>query len=407
MNPTASPQPATRPIPFSAWFALCVGTASVFANMYSTQAILPLLGRAFAVPPATAGLTVSVVVLAVALGSLIAGPLSDRVGRKPVMTTVSALLVIPTLLSAIAPSFGSLLVFRALQGLLMPGLTSVAIAYVSEVFPPRRRGAAMGVYVGGQVLGGLLARGASAGIADWLGWREALLFFTPVTALGALLLAFYLPAAPVTGKGMHQPLWAGMRRQLSNGRLLRLCLVGFALFFSFIGTFTYLPYYLTAAPFKLPTASLGLVYLVWLGGIFSPIAGVLASRLGREAVLTASLTLACFGMLLTLTHSLPILMVGLALQAIGQFTAIPCANLLVGEAAGEAKGSGAALYLCIYYLGGSLGAVAPGILWQHWAWPGVIALCLTLALIALSTGGLMLRATHRPVPVIRQVARVA
>jgi YNFM family putative membrane transporter len=376
--------------------------------MYSTQAILPVLGHAFAVPPATAGLTVSVVVLSVAIGSLIAGPLSDRLGRKPVMTAVSALLVLPTLLVALAPSFASLVVFRGLQGLLMPGLTSVAIAYVSEVFPSRLRGTAMGVYVSGQVLGGLLSRGISAAITDWAGWREALLCFAPLTAIGALLLAFYLPAGAGRKQGSYQPLWAGMRTQLRNRTLLPLCLIGFTLFFSFVGTFTYLPYYLTGSPFHLPTGSLGLVYLVWLGGVLSPVSGALTARLGREVVLTGSLILACLGMTLTLAHILPVVMVGLALQAIGQFTAIPAANLLVGEAAGEAKGSGSALYLCLYYLGGSAGALLPGLLWQHWAWPGVIAICLGLGGIALvSVARLAYSATSATPMAARRAAQVA
>ena len=85
-------------MPSSVWIALFLGTAGVFADMYTTQAILPVLGRAFELPPATAGLTVSAAVLAVAAGSLIAGPLSDRIGRKPVIVGASGLLVVPTLL---------------------------------------------------------------------------------------------------------------------------------------------------------------------------------------------------------------------------------------------------------------------------------------------------------------------
>lgn len=379
---------------YTVWIALFLGTAGVFADMYTTQSILPVLGQAFDLPPATAGLTVSAVVLAVAFGSLVAGPLSDRVGRKPVIVGASAVLVIPTLLCGLAPNFPTLVVLRALQGLFMPGLTSVMIVYVNEQFAARRRGTAMGVYVSGQVLGGLLARFASATLTGLFGWRRALLFFALPTAAGALALARYLPAAP-RQYGHLGARWADVGAHLHNRRLLAICLIGFALFFGFIGTFTYVPYYLTAAPFHVPTASLGLVYLVWATGVFSPVAGTLAARVGRRRAIAASLGLACSGMLITLIPSLPVIVLGLGLLAVGMFTAIPSVNLLIGEVTSVAKGTASAVYLCVYYLGGSVGAVLPGLAWQRFAWPGVVALCLAMALLAQVANGLSARGTRR------------
>jgi len=67
-----------------------LGAAGMFAVTYSTQAILPEIGRTFDVSPAEAGLTVSVVVLALAAGAWIWGPLSDRYGRKHSIVLASA-----------------------------------------------------------------------------------------------------------------------------------------------------------------------------------------------------------------------------------------------------------------------------------------------------------------------------
>src|SRR5215468_6779799 len=106
--------------------ALNFATVAVYSDLYITQPILPLLSRQFHVRPATAGLTVSVVVLMIALVSIPYGSLSDAVGRKPVMVGSLFLLGIPTLLCAIAPSFRFLLLFRALQGALIPGVSAVA-----------------------------------------------------------------------------------------------------------------------------------------------------------------------------------------------------------------------------------------------------------------------------------------
>src|SRR5262249_57742158 len=93
-----------------------------------------LLWGEFQVGRATAGLTISVVVLMIALVSSGYGSLSDAVGRKPVMVTSCVLLAVPTLLCALATTFHMLLFFRALQGLLMPGVTAVAVAFIGDYF---------------------------------------------------------------------------------------------------------------------------------------------------------------------------------------------------------------------------------------------------------------------------------
>ncbi len=186
-------RPEEESMRWGALAALFLATAFIFANMYTTQAILPVLSQDFRVSAPTAGLTVSMLVLAVAFGSLLYGPLSDRIGRKPVMVGVSLLVTLPTLLCGLAPNFAALVVLRAMQGFLMPGLTSVAIPYVNEEFAGKRRGLAMGIYVFGQTIGGLFARSGSALLTGLFSWRIALLAFTLPTLIAALAMWRFLP----------------------------------------------------------------------------------------------------------------------------------------------------------------------------------------------------------------------
>src|SRR5690242_1085205 len=173
--------------------SLFLAPAFVFANMYSTQSILPVLSSAFQISAPTAGLSISVLVLAVAVGSLIYGPISDRIGRKPVMVCASLLVVVPTLLLGSSPNFATLVILRATQGLLMPGLTSVAISYVNEEFSGKGRGLAMGIYVSGLTLGGLFARSGSAALTGIFNWQVALFAFTVPTLVAALCMWRFLP----------------------------------------------------------------------------------------------------------------------------------------------------------------------------------------------------------------------
>ena len=388
------PEERLRP---GALATLFFATAFVFANMYTTQAILPVLSQAFHVSAPTAGLSISMLVLAVAIGSLFYGPLSEVVGRKPVMVGASLLVAIPTLLCAFTPNFTVLVILRALQGLFMPGLTSVAIAYVNEEFAGRWRGLTMGIYVSGQVLGGLFARTGGAALTSIFNWQFAMLAFTPPTVLAALIMWRFLPETrskqsreKKTGvldieKPFLRRTLRDMWQHLHNRRLVGAFIIGFSSFFGFIGIFTYLPYYLSGPHFRLPTIELGLVYLLWLTGICSPAAGILASHIGSRRTLAFSTSLAAIGLLITLIPILPIVIFGLSLLTVGMFSTTPSANLYLGEQARTAKGTAASMYLSLYYIGGSLGGVLPGLALVWIGWTGVVLLCLSMTLIAFAT----------------------
>jgi len=382
---------------------LFLAPAFIFANMYTTQAILPIFSKDFSISAPTAGLTVSLLVLAVAVGSLFYGPLSDRVGRKAVMVGASFLVIIPTLLCGFAPNFATLVVLRTSQGLLMPGLTSVAIPYVNEEFEGKGRGLAMGIYVSGLTLGGLFARVGSAALADWFDWRIAMEAFTLPTLIAAIFLWRFLPETntkkkqptPIThptstshGEFLRQTLH-NMWLHLHNRRLVGAFIIGFTLFFGFIGTFTYLPYYLTGPHFNLPTIALGLVYLLWLTGIFSPAAGTLALRIGSRKAIAFSMGLAAIGLLITLIPILPVVIFGLGVLALGMFATMPAVNLYLGEQATTAKGTAASMYLSFYYFGGSFGAILPGFALEWAGWTGVTLLCLGMVLIAIMSDALL------------------
>src|SRR3954447_7576456 len=150
--------PSDAPSRLRPAIALSLGASSMFANMYATQAILPEIETDLDISPAVAGLSITVVVAAVAVAGWVHGPLSDRVGRARVIVASAALLVIPTALLAAVPDAAALLALRALQGVLMPGLLVVAVPFVAERFTGRAAGAAMGVYTSSLVFGGFVGR---------------------------------------------------------------------------------------------------------------------------------------------------------------------------------------------------------------------------------------------------------
>jgi YNFM family putative membrane transporter len=362
-----------------------LGSAGMFATMYSTQAILPELGREFHVSPAHAGLTVSTVVIAIAAGVWVWGPLSDRIGRRRSILLASGLLVAPTIAAGLAPSFEALLACRALQGLCMPGLLAVGVPYVMEAFGPWLGGRAMGVYVSALVAGGLIGRVGVALLAAAVGWRWAVGGLAVLPAAGLVVMHRSLPDVGAPARSGRRG--GGVAGQLRNGLLLRIALAGGALFFTFVGVFSYVVYRLQAAPFRFGSAVSALIFLLWLLGASGPWAGKLADRIGWRRAALAAIACSGTGVLLSLPDWLPTLALGLALVTVAMFSGVTALQLGVTAAAQVDRGAASAVYFSIYYGSGAFGAYFPGLAWQAWRWNGVAAV--GLGAVALAAASLL------------------
>ena len=362
-----------------------VGAAGMFASMYSTQAILPELSRDFDVSPSRAGLTVSVVVLAVAVGAWLWGPVSDRIGRPRAIRAAAWLLVAPSLGVALAPTFELLLACRVLQGLCMPGLLVAGAPYLFEAFVPRVGTRVMAWYVSALVCGGLVGRVGVALAAGVIGWRAAvgLLALAPLGA--ALAMRRGLPHVDPPARSGR------VLRSLLNPALLAVAAVGGALFFTFVGTFTYVTFRLEEAPFSLDPTTASLVFVLWVIAALGPAVGRLAQRMGWRRLAAVAIALATAGLCLTAIESLVPVVIGLACVAAAMFGGYTATQLGVGDVARTDRGSASALYFSAYYGAGALGAYLPGLAWEAWGWHGVTA----LGLAALGLSAVALAAVSR------------
>ena len=341
----------------------------MFAVTYSTQAILPEIGRAFDISPAEAGLSISVVVLALAVGAWIWGPFSDRVGRKRSIVLASTLLVPPTIAAALAPTFALLLVFRTLQGLCMPGLLTAGVPYVAEAFVPTLGARAMGYYVSSLIAGGLIGRIGVALLADAVGWRLAIGALAVLPLAAAIVMQRSLVDIPgTTARGKT---FCGIRRQLRNRDLLRATVTGTAFFFTFVGCFSYVVYRLERPPFELGPGAGSLVFVLWILGVAGPSIGRLADRIGWQRLGLGAIALAAAGVAVSLPSTLPTLFFGLALITLANFCGVTAAQLGVSEATSVDRGAASAVYFSLYYGIGSLGAYVPGLAWERYGWNGV------------------------------------
>ena len=373
-----------------AFVGFLLGATGMFATMYSTQAILPELSRDFDVSPSRAGLSVSVVVLAVAIGGFAWGPLSDRVGRPRAIRLASLLLVPPTIGVALAPGFEALLVCRTLQGLCMPGLLTVGAPYVVEAFVPRIGARAMGYYVSALVAGGLVGRLGVALASALVGWRVAIGALAVLPLAAAISMRSGLPEPDLPPRG------GGIAQHLTNVRLLGVSIGGGALFFTMVGTFTYITYRLEEPPFSYPAAVASLVFLLWFTGLVGPLAGRIADRIGWRRLALGTVVLSAAGVLLTLPDVLPLLVLGLACIAVRDVHGLHGDPARCRRRRPDRPRCRERPLLRHLLRIGALGAYLPGLAWETWGWPGVASVGAAALAVAAAAFAFAGRPRRRP-----------
>ncbi len=355
-----------------------------FLNVYSTQPLLPLLRETFQASELAVSFTVSATILATALTAPIIGMIAERRGRKKVIVPSLFLLTVPTALAATSTSLGELIFWRFAQGLFVPGIIAVMLAYVNEEWAGRGVGRAMSAYVTGTVLGGFLGRFISGVIAAHWHWRATFLVLAALNLIGAVLVRAWLPLAKNFVRAEHlQQVLDHATDHLRNPRLLANFGMGATVLFAMVGCFTYANFYLAAAPFHLNSAQLGSIFFVYLlGVVITPQSGRFLDHFGFRHTTLLYCAMVIAGLLLTLVKSLPIVIVGLAIFSSGVFVAQAAATVQTGAIAGRARSSAAGLYVAFYYLGGSVGATLTDVFWRWQGWPGCVALLGGVSLVS-------------------------
>ena len=356
--------------------AMVLAGTCTFLNVYCTQPLLPILSHTYHASAAAVSLTVSATTFGVAVAAPLVGMVAESIGRKRVIVPALFGLAVPTLLAATSNSLHTLILWRFLQGVFVPGIIAVMMAYINEEWEGRGTGWVMSAYISGTVLGGFLGRFISGLVTTHWDWRTTFVVLGVVDLLGAFGVRRWLPKARRFVRSHHLGASIGDAvSHLRNPRLLANFGMGFAVLFSLAGTFTYVNFYLAAPPYHLDAAQLGSVFFVYLlGVIVTPFAGRYLDRHGFRKTAALALAISLTGLALTLVHSLWIIIPGLALFSSGIFITQASATVQTGTVAGRARSSAAGLYITFYYLGGSFGATVPAWLWARGGWPYVVAL---------------------------------
>lgn len=375
-----------------------------FITLYDVQPLLPVFSREFGVPAALGSLPLSVATGALAVTMLFAGSISESVGRKPIMTVSLLLTSALAILTALTHTLPTLLGLRLAQGAVLAGLPAVAMAYLGEEIEPASLGTAMGLYIGGNAVGGMTGRIYTAAVTDYFSWRTAI---GTVGVLCLVLSLYFARTLPASANFRRRPfavraLTASLVSHLRDPGLLSLYGIIFVGMGAFVTLFNYVTFRLLAPPYALSQTHVSWIFLVYLlGSCCSTLAGHLVRRFGRGPVLALSLTVMIIGAAATLATGFAGLIAGIALFTGGFFCGHSVASSWVSVRAETAKAQASSLYLFFYYLGSSISGTVGGFCWTRWRWEGVvglISLLLVFGLLIVSRLASLARGEEAPDP---------
>lgn len=276
-------------------------------------------------------------------------------------------------------------IWRFLQGLAVPGITVVTIAYIGEEYIGKNVAKLTSFYVSGSVLGGFLGRFLIGHLHELLGWRQAFFWMGGLTLLSAGWVWFGLPKSKkfIANKNLKYSLHI-LAKHLQNRYVITACLLGTCVLFSLVGCFTYINLYLADEPYHLSSSALANIFAVYLiGVVVTPIASTLITRFGAARMVMVAVPMSMIGLLMTLLAPLMWIIVALAVMSTGVFITQSATITYISANVKEGRSLASGLYYMSYYIGGSMGAWVCGLAYACGGWHMTVGVLLGIQVLAM------------------------
>jgi MFS family permease len=291
------------------WYALLAGKIGWMLDAFDVMLYvfcLKTIMEEWHLNPAVAGFMVTVTLFASSFGGIMFGAMADRFGRKNALMATVLIFSICSGLSGLAQNLVQLAIARTILGLGMGGEWASGALLVSETWPAKHRGKAIGLMQGGWALGYIFAAIAAATILPRFGWR-VMFFLGIIPALFALWVRTKVEEPEVWVK-QHAREKAEPKTKVKGGflqifrkDLLRFTLVSTLIstfvMFAYWGLFSWLPSFL-GSPVAKGGAGLSIVKApMWMipmmiGAYFGYVSfGFVADKFGRRPTFAAYLFL--------------------------------------------------------------------------------------------------------------------
>ena len=277
-------------------FAVAALAASCFAmslNANVFAALNPYLREAYGFDEGQLGTLVGAAGLAGAVGAFLLGPLIDRLGRRPMLLSGTAVFLLASVGYLVADGFVSLLAVRIASGFVAGVVLTSASSAVADLVPYARRGLAMGLVTGAILLAVPVGMPIAIAFAEWENWRG--IFVVQVVAALLTLVGLWRAVPAARGSGVASP---GAQLRVMREASVTPALLSVALYSgAFFATVQFLPTWLDARGL-LGKGEQGLMWIV-LGVISaagSALLGPVADRLGKRVYVLWATALVAVGL---------------------------------------------------------------------------------------------------------------
>jgi DHA1 family inner membrane transport protein len=228
----SSDAPASRRLPI-AILALAIAAFAIGSTEFTIIGLLPEVADDLEVSIPTAGLLVSGYAIGVVIGAPLMTAAGTKVRRHRLLLILMAIFTVGNVLSAIAPSYGLLLVSRVLSALPHGAFFGVASVVAAELVPPHQRHRAVATMFTGLAMSNVVGVPLGTLLGQELGWRAS---FWVIALLGVLSAVAILRLIPPMAAG------TSLRSELAAFRRLRVWIVLAIIVFGFGGLFTIVGY---------------------------------------------------------------------------------------------------------------------------------------------------------------------
>ncbi len=357
-----------------------------FASVYANVVIVPvlvLIAGEFGTSTGTAGLVAAAYGVPGIVVAVIAGPYSDRLGRKWFLVGGSLLMGIATLLSALATSFEILVLTRALAGMGASVIFPNVNATIGDIFPYRERGRAISTVIGMNTMASIIGLPIAGILAEATSWRVSVAGVGLLAVIASVALVFLLDVRrPEADPRKARALFRQIAASPSAVAALASSLFG-ALFWFTWGTF-FIVFFQRTYDLSLGTAStVGLTLGVGVL-IGSQVGGRVGDRIGHRPIVAGAILVSGALLFLQTNLHLPLLAaaaLNLLLSAVigSRFASN---NALISEQVPEARGTMFAISASVVSLGMVLGPAIGGILIDGFGFWAIGVFCAAIAVIS-------------------------
>lgn len=343
----------------------------IFSQFYFFQPLIPLLSKTMNLSPTVSSFAMSFTMLGVATGLFISIFYIDRFIRKKVITAslISSSLV--TILSALSWRFEILIMLSFFKGLLASGVLAVTLVYISEEVVNSNKRNITGLYLAGNVLGGMAGRIIALMISDLYNWRIA----TVIVGLIGLVLVIpfitYFPnSSNFKSKKTSVILKSKQLKTLLNDLpFLKLIIIIILNMGVFVSTYNYLGFRLKATPFLLPERSISLYYMIYIIGAFgSVITSKLSNKIPLRTLLKALIIFFTIGLFCLLTTNIYFFSLGLMILTYCMFGIQFIIVTLISNHNKKQKSIANCTYLILTYIGSSIIGSFSGSILSYYKW---------------------------------------